>query len=362
MNYNSPTFPLYPQSEPFVRNFLTYHQQAVQNCYNPRQITNAYGIDTTLKATGMRIALIEAFYHPNLQNDLDVFSDTFSLARTTVTVKGSLEQYSDPRWAIETATDVQWAHALAPDAKLEVYCAASTKYPDLFQAVAAASSDGADIISMSFGSEEFTTQQSYEEIFKSSDSVFVCASGDTGGQVFFPSSSPYVVSVGGTNLSISASGARLGQEIAWENSGGGPSMYNQIPAYQKIFGDLPSLSGNMRATPDVSFFSAPRPGYAVYFTDKGNLSKWICVGGTSVAAPCIASIIALSIANGYSNKKSYPGFLYTLAGRTEYNKNQNSFHDITEGNNTVYEARVGYDLCTGLGTPKQIFNRNSAFG
>ncbi len=355
MKTESETFPLYPQSEPKARNFLSNRPKPPQSCYSPEQIKRAYGINRNFSAKGMKIALIEAYYHPDVQNDLDRFCDEFSLPGTTLEIFGDMSPAPDESWIVETASDVQWAHAIAPDAQIAIYCAASDEYGDLFKAVSDASADNADVISMSFGSEEFRTQTDYEEVFRFSDSVFVASSGDVGGKVFFPSSSPFVVSVGGTSLYLSPSGSRLGEEIAWRNSGGGPSLYNEIPEYQRIFEGIPELSGNKRATPDIAFYADSSPGFAVYYTDKAGNGMWTCVGGTSVAAPCIAGIIALSWHNDELKNKSYPEFLYTLAGKTEYNTNSDSFRDIIKGNNMVFEALVGYDLCTGLGTPKKIF-------
>ena len=158
--------------------------------------------------------------------------------------------------------------------------------------------------------------------------------------------SPNVVAVGGTTLSVDSAGDYLG-ESGWSGSGGGISTEQSQPAYQK---GLVTQSSTARTIPDVAFDADPNSGVSIYDTyDFGSSAPWITVGGTSVASPCFAGIIAVvdqgrSLVGGASldgATKTLPQ-LYALPAA--------AYHDISTGNNG-YAAGPGYDLVTGIGSP-----------
>ncbi|HTL16717.1 MAG TPA: hypothetical protein VL793_05735 [Patescibacteria group bacterium] len=117
--------------------------------YAPSQIRHAYGFDQ-LPATGsgQKIALVTAYGNASIQNDLNTFSSQFGLAPTTIQVLGN-NSGSDTGWALETALDVEWAHAIAPGATLILSVAASSSLNDLLNAIDAAVNAGATVVSMS---------------------------------------------------------------------------------------------------------------------------------------------------------------------------------------------------------------------
>jgi subtilase family serine protease len=101
-------------------------------------------------------------------------------------------------WALEESLDVEWSHAIAPQAKIIVVEAAGQGTAELLKAVDVAVANGATVVSMSFGIDEFSTETTEDSHFKTTGVVFVASSGDSGHGVFYPAASPYVVGVGGT--------------------------------------------------------------------------------------------------------------------------------------------------------------------
>ena len=355
MNYSC-TEPLYPLYTPDARNFSSVNtSSSASSAFSPVEIDRAYGLtSTSIDGQGITVAVIDAFGNSTIKEDFASFGTRFSLA------KNSLEVYypdgmsiSQPQsWIIESCADTQWVYAVAPRARIMCVFAVDARIESLFSAVDFAVRNGADIISMSWGSPEFFGQNRYSEQMKNSGKIFIASAGDTGGEVLFPSSSDAVVSVGGTVLHRRADG-QVFTRSAWINGGGGPSRYTGIPSWQEKFNPIPSLSDAFRATPDVALDASPMPGYAVYSSKNGGV---ISVGGTSVSAPVFAGITARLLQTNRSVLEgiTLPEYLYKLAGETEYNIPQYYFDDITVGSNGKHDALVGYDMCTGLGAPRSL--------
>ncbi len=301
----------------------------------PAQMRSAYGLPSTGGA-GTTIAIVDAYDDPNVLNDLTVFSTQYSLLPISFAEHKMATTISvDTGWALETSLDVQWAHAIAPNATILLVEARSNSLGDLLAAVSYAKSQPNVIaVSMSWGGSEFNTETSYDSYFSSSTITFFASSGDNGAGVIWPASSPNVVAVGGTTLKV-ASGSMV--ETGWSGSGGGVSRYEPKPAFQTNFG----LSGSMRAVPDVSYDADPNTGVPVY--DSLGYSGhygWFQVGGTSAGAPQWAAIQALGLTASNNN-------FYQDAKSSSY---ASYFRDITSGSNG-YQASLGYDYVTGLGSP-----------
>ncbi len=335
----------------------------------PSQLYAAYALVPNGGA-GQTIGIVDAYNDPNVQSDLAVFDSTFGLPAASLTVdneSGTTTRLpsTDPGWSQEIAMDVEWAHAAAPMAKLVLVEANSENTPDLMAAVRVAASR-ANIVSMSWGGGEFSGQQAYDNAayFAHPNVTFLAASGDDGGQsgAEWPATSPYVVGVGGTTLTLNYLGG-YGTESAWSASGsrysgysgsaGGVSTIYPEPAYQTYA--LGRTSG--RSTPDVSLVGNPTTGLSVYDTVPGDGSiGWATVGGTSAGTPIWAGIVAVADqARGMKGLGSLGssqtlGLLYSLYAQkgTTY---ASTFHDITSGANFVGQATAGYDLVTGIGTP-----------
>ena len=235
---------------------------------------------------------------------------------------------------------MEWAHAIAPQAKILVVEASSDSVSNLVSAVNyARQQPGVSVVSMSWGSAEFPQELKYDSVLTTplghSGITFVAASGDNGAGTIWPSVSPNVLSVGGTQLMTGPTGAYAG-EIGWSNSGGGLSLYEVEPSYQ--FG---VQSTGSRTTPDVAYNAAPNTGFSVY---QGG--TWYVVGGTSAGTPQWAGLIALA-----DQQRAQHGLGPLNQAQTQiYNLPASDFHDVVFGSNG-YSAGVGYDLVTGLGSP-----------
>ncbi len=360
-------------------------------CYDPTQIRNAYNVPSNLTGTGQTIVIVDAYGDPNIEQNLATFDQFFGLPDppSFTVYHGSNTQKAGPHdaasWALETALDVEWAHAIAPGAALVLAEAPSSsgnainsteksivsKYP------------GA-IVSQSFGINEnvikgnnIQVQQAmknYADFASKGDTVLASVTdfGATGGSssntATYPASDPLVTGVGGTQglpypyglcESLVTDDCTYGGEAVWNEpdvadvplaTGGAPSQLFPTPTYQA------GVTGsNVRATPDVAYNAALNGGVLVV-----QLPSIFLVGGTSAGSPQWAGIFALANEARADAGKGPIGpanpALYAIYGNpSEY---ATDFHDITTGNNTLdgapvqgFSAKAGYDLATGIGTP-----------
>jgi subtilase family serine protease len=313
----------------------------------PSDISTAYSF--TPGGTGT-IAIVDAFDYPTAVNDFTVFANQFGLPVSNDT--GSLIQvvYANgkPRtncgWTQESALDIEWAHATAPNAKIVLVLAKSNSFTDLFQAVQVARNlPGVTQVSMSWGGSEFSGELSYDSNFTTTGNAlsFFAASGDTGGQTIYPGVSPNVVAAGGTSLKLVGGNWT---ETGWSGSGGGPSKYEPRPAYQGLIGDI---SGNHRGVPDFSFDADPKTGVAVYDSTRcQGLVGWLVFGGTSVSSPALAGIVNSAHAvNSTSSNQTELQVLYS--NKANYGS---QFRDVVGGTAGSFTADAAWDFVTGIGS------------
>ncbi|HLI85811.1 MAG TPA: S53 family peptidase [Bryobacteraceae bacterium] len=325
----------------------------------PAQMRKAYGFSAVAnQGAGQTIAIVDAFDDPNLESDLAVFTTQFSLPACT-TANGCFEKIyasgTQPKgatnWGLEQSLDVEWAHAIAPQAKILLVEAATNNSSDLFHAVDVAVANGASVVSMSWGGPEYAGELLDDIHFNSAHVTFLASSGDSGHGVEYPAASPHVIGVGGTSLYL-WNGTYLG-ELAWSGSGGGLSAYEAKPVYQQNLMPLALLLGKTRGVPDVAYDSDPATGVPVY--DTYGYSGWIEVGGTSAAAPQWAALIAIVDAVRALAGKSPLSAASVLPAiySSAYGAN---LHDITLGSNggcgPVCFAKKQYDFITGEGSPR----------
>jgi hypothetical protein len=342
----------------------------VSTVLTPSQIAAAYSISrSSTTASGETIAIVDAYNDPNIQADLAVFDSEYNLPAANLTVENQAGQTTnlprtDPGWSLEIALDVEWAHAAAPGAKIVLVEANSASTGDLMTAVQTAAKQ-ASVVSMSWGGSEFAGETAYDTAayFANPNVTFVAASGDDGGAggAEWPAVSPYVVSVGGTTLSLTSTGS-IQSETAWNGSGsrftgysgstGGTSLYESAPSYQT---SALGSSVTKRETPDVAADANPSTGLSVYDSVPGNgQTGWFKVGGTSAGAPVWAGIIAaadkarVAAGNGVLSSTQTLSLLYGISTTAAYTSD---FHDITSGSSFVASAAKGYDMVTGLGSP-----------
>lgn len=320
----------------------------------PASLRAVYGNLASTGGAGV-IAVVDAYDYPTAAADLYAFSTQFGLPSACIQTGacfqtiygGGKKPAADCGWAQESALDIEWAHAMAPNAKIVLVEAASSSFSDLFQAVDAASAyiaahGGLGEVSMSWGGAEFRGENSYDSHFstKSGSVVFFASSGDTGGQTIYPATSANVVAAGGTRINRSSSGAFL-SETAWSGSGGGSSPYELRPSFQV---GISGIVGNSRGVPDLSFDADPNSGVAVYdSTVCQRMSGWMVFGGTSVAAPSLAGVANLA-GHFYLNSAIELGNIYATGDAAD-------FRDITSGTAGKYQAKTGWDFVTGVGSP-----------
>ena len=322
---------------------------AVPAGMSPAQIKAAYQLPAT-GGTGT-IAIVDAFRYTAAESDLAVFDQQFGLTACTKK-NGCLEEHPmkttvkpNAGWALETALDTEWAHAIAPQAKILLVEAASGSGADLLAAVDYARTRSDVVaVSMSWGGGEFADEATLDSHFVASSTAFFASSGDQGAGVSWPAVSPNVVAVGGTSLVLASSTHAKTKETAWSGSGGGVSAYEPQPAYQAAY-NLKKTNGQ-RAVPDVSFNADPATGFAVFHAvSKTSKAGWRVLGGTSAGAPQWAAIQALG--HSVSLDRIYQDKAQTTSAQY--------FRDITSGSNgdcTYYcTARRHYDYVTGLGSP-----------
>jgi len=321
---------------------------------------------TTVATGGSKaIAIVDAYDYPTALADLTAYSKQFGLpaptsATFTVAYEKTAKPSPDPNcayyggwdcWATESALDIEMAHAAAPAAHIYLVEANSTSFADLFaavtKAIALVQAAGGGEVSMSWGGGEFSTEAKSDSTFTGATVVFFAASGDSEGTIY-PAVSPNVVAVGGTTISRNPSNLNFEGELAWEDTGGGYSVYEPRPSFQS---SISTLVGAYRGVPDVAAVGNPRTGVWVYNsyenTSGGTLYAWNIIGGTSVASPLWAGIV--NHAGHFSASTSAEQTLiYTNA------KTATDFRDITYGTCGYYEgwsAASGWDPCSGNGAP-----------
>ncbi len=247
--------------------------------------------------------------------------------------------------------DVEWAHAVAPQANLILFEANSASDQDLISTAVntARNTPGVAAVTMSFGGSDYSGETALDSVFTTPTGhtgvTFLASTGDGGEPGGYPAFSPNVVAVGGTTLTINSSTYAWVNEVGWSGSGGGKSAYESEPSYQSGV-----QSSGWREIPDVSFDADPASGVAVYDSyDFGSSSPWVQVGGTSLSSPCWAGLVAigdqLRVAEDLAPMDGPSQTLPML-----YSMKAGDFHDIIAGNNG-FAAGPGYDLVTGIGSP-----------
>ena len=331
--------------------------------YSPAQMTAHLGL--TGDGAGQTIAIVDAYDDPSIASDAQTFSEQYGLPGVCgaggaqgdcfkLEVKQqSASAGSNGDWALETSLDVEWAHAIAPDATIELVEASDATFASLFRGVATAVASHPAAVSMSWGiPEEFSDETYYDHFCAVTKTVCVVSSGDYGNPGSYPAYNPAVVAVGGTTQTLASDGS-VTSEVAWANSGGGQSWVEPEPAYQ----DSVQNSGK-REMPDVAFDADPNTGVAIYDSvPYAGQQGWWVVGGTSVGAPSWAAILA--DADQLRAAKAEPPL--TAAGfaaqRAIYSLSSSVLAPVTTGPDNGFcpvgcAPGPGYDEITGLGSPR----------
>jgi hypothetical protein len=394
------------------------------SCFGPQDLRDAYFPGTgelpdAPASEPQTIALVDAYDDPNIEADLGVYDKEFGLPECTEANKcfekvnqlgetgkpppafGKKKKEEAEGWALETSTDIEVTHAICQNCRIVLVETNSAEYPDLEDGENTAVALGATEISDSWGGEE---PASDSEAFNHPGIVLTAAAGDEGyrnwtesksGKPYYegadyPASSPHVVAVGGTSLTLNDNTRQ--SETVWNDGegagggagGGGCSLRFAAQEWQRAVSDWSKVGcEDRRAVADVSADANPETGVAVYDSvpypeeRKGKIVTselgWVPIGGTSVASPIIASMFALA---GGAHNVEYPA-------KTLYShlSSPSLLYDVTEGGNgecdgiytsgckgsmsplspldcgqgvLICNAGPGYDGPTGVGTPNGI--------
>jgi len=334
------------------------------------------------------IAIVDAYDDPSAPGDLAWFSLQFGVPLTVsqfqvVWANSSMSSCpgisgmgvpTDPMggWEIEESLDIEWAHAMAPDANIYLVEACSNSDTDLQQALLVANnlvqcgqteidpssdavgtcpagSTGKGEVSMSWGSGEFIGENANDGCLTADDScfttpgvVYFAAAGDSPG-VIWPGTSPNVVSAGGTTIRRNPTTFNFIQEAAWVYGGGGESAIEPKPSYQS---GVPN-----RAVPDLSFDADPYTGVWVYDTFPiptlygDEWPEWIVVGGTSVSAPSLAGIVNAAGSFAASTNAELTTIYHNQGTAAYFTRIPNGFCGFYMG----FTAGPNWDFCTGVG-------------
>jgi subtilase family serine protease len=292
------------------------------------------------------VAIVDAYDDPNAESDLAVYRSTFGLPACTSNTGcfrkvdengGTNYPHPNTSWAAEISLDIDMVSAVCPNCRILLLEGTTSSLNDLGTAVDTAARLGANAISNSYGGNDTQHDATFDTEYYNHPGVSVTvASGDNGFALYYPATSPFVTSVGGTSL-MAASNARGWTESAWPSTGGGCSPYEPKPSWQTDAG-CPT-----RTVADVAAVADPATGVAVYDTFKF-ASGWHVFGGTSAASPIIASVYALA---GNESSLSDASLAYT---------NPSYLNDVVSGSTGkcgtyLCNAVLGYDGPTGNGTP-----------
>jgi subtilase family serine protease len=362
-------------------------------CYVPQFLQLAYNFPANLDGTGQTILIVDAFGSPSIESDLAIFDAVLGFpAPPSFTILcpdgcptfNAKNPHNELSWSLETSLDVEYAHAMAPGAKIVLVVASTSSGNAINSAEAKAIKlYPGSIMSQGFGVPEILVRGNRAQLDQAHKNyqaaqaagiTVLASAGDAGAtngfgtaNADFPASDPLVTGVGGTQGNAYPGGllgcgtstctGTYGGEQVWNEpdffgtplaTGGAPSAFFAVPSYQS------GLGLTSRTVPDVAYNAAGNGGVLVV-DQTADPVHFLLVGGTSAGTPQWAAIVALA-----NQAKGAPlGFinptLYQI-GKCATNYAAD-FHDITVGNNQLagtpvgFTAATGYDFATGLGTP-----------
>jgi kumamolisin len=323
--------------------------------FTPPQLATLYNFPAG-DGTGQKIGIIE-LGGGYLLSDIQTYFNQLGIVGVpnvvAVGVDGAVNNPSDTSGAnIEVVLDIEVIIAIVPKAQIRVYFGPNS-WTGFYNAINRAKNDGCGIISISWGAPEVqwgsTNLANYNSLFQACADAGItvtAASGDNGSSdglignnADFPCSSPYVIACGGTTLTA-ANATTITSEVVWNNhtgaTGGGVSAFFAKPTYQNNIGSI-----STRGVPDISGVADPNTGYRCYSAEYGSF----VVGGTSAVSPLWAALTARINQNlgVNTNGNQLHSAIYTT--------NPSCCRDVVSGNNGAFSASLGWDRCTGFGSP-----------
>ncbi len=381
-------------------------------CYTPNQVRAAYQLSALyargVTGKGETIVIEDSYGSPTIKSDLTTFDRQFGYRApprfAVIMPIGKVAKFNPHNtnmtgWAWETSLDVEYAHALAPGASIELVETPSTGGGSTERQVMQAEEYVVNhklgaVISQSFSGSEagFSSEAQLQPLragILDADShhvTILAASGDAGAttlaahgpgyytqrEINWQASDPLVTGVGGTEL-VQSGGSYT--RVAWNDTydqavdklwsgttdpmphatGGGRSALFGRPSYQN---GVKSVIGGSRGVPDIAMSAACNGAVAVYSSFQPGKAGWSEGCGTSEATPEFAGIVALADQLAGRWLGLLNPTLYKLAA-----EHAPGLVNVTSGDNTVsfyggakrytitgYHARPGYSLVTGVGT------------
>jgi subtilase family serine protease len=351
--------------------------------------------------TNYTVDPVSGYYNANSPKPTAGSGCSFQVINLTSTGRPTKQTFGDDmNWMAESSMDIEWAHAIAPMATIVLVQVPSPFVSALSFGVQYGAKIG-NVVSMSWGGAESGFASTCQGVknkqgvlvqydptctaasatatylygpanpimpngqinytaggwdtiaFSKTGVTYVAASGDIGARPIWPSVSNRVLAVGGTN--------NLGAvDTGWGGSGGGVTQFYATPTYQTSLG-LPR-----RAVPDVAFDADAASALSVYLTPSAQIPDKACVTakgaancgwyggyGTSIGAPQWAALAAITNAvraEQFKTPIDFQAALYAVASNPLLYSQ--AFNDVVSGGPSATQAKVGYDLSTGLGVPK----------
>jgi subtilase family serine protease len=328
--------------------------------YTPSNVYAAYGLDGLyaegFDGTGQTVVIIDWCGSPTIREDANAFSAKFDLPKLT-DANFSIINYPTPSTCsgvdLEINLDVEWTHAIAPGANIDLVVPPTADYQDIDEAIYYAATAGlGNVISGSYTTPEFfvsgtelNKENLISEIAAIAGVATNFASGDAGSYLTYhipptvsvPADLPYATGVGGVTLALKADSSILFQ-TGWEThesilmdggviydparsydiygfgggSGGGPSAFFAKPSYQAV------VPGKYRQVPDVSWLADPFTGGIVVISQPGQLplQVWEVVGGTSLSTPMFSALWAIANQEAGIPLGQAAPYLYSMPSNT----------------------------------------------
>ena len=336
-----------------------YMSPDVPSGYGPAQWETAYNLPTTA-GVPQTIAIVDAYSQPNITSDLATYDSAMGLPVFPTCANDSqpscftvLDEHGgtslpapDTGWGLEISMDVEVAHAICQDCRIELYEADDSSFANLETAVNTAAGRGVQVISNSYGaSGADCSTASTGGAYNHPGIAVTVSAGDDGFAKSCPAVLNTVVAVGGTTLHLNNDNT-WNSETVWSGTGAGCSTKEPAKPFQKALGSWKKIGCTGRGMNDLSADANPSTGAAVWDSDYG---YWQIVGGTSLSAPLIGAAYAL--AHNTTN--------WTYPGRSGYDT-RSGFRDVKVGNDgpctkaVRCHAAAGYDLPTGVGSPNGL--------
>jgi subtilase family serine protease len=304
--------------------------------YSPQDVYAGYNLgpmyQNNLKGAGQTIVIVDAFGSTTIRKDLALFSQVYGLPPANLQIIGTPVPPTNDNiagWAAETTLDVEWAHAIAPAAKIVLEIAPTNEDTDLYNSIQdAIVHHRGTVISNSYGSDESlnppAARRGADQLFQEGVAIGInndFSTGDDGDEadvlgytdVQYPASSLWVTAIGGTSLALNVNRKRVFQS-GWGNNltrvvdgatgntldppahlgfqfgaGGGQSNVYPKPSFQKVSG----VPGVRRQTPDIGWLADPYTGVEIIQTVNGSTVVEV-IGGTSLACPMFSAIWAIA--------------------------------------------------------------------